>query len=121
MKYLILIVIALFITTGTYATNEIEVYFCDHKTDHEISRELLNSCQELNLNTKDWIIKSFSIGFEANGDFHSIMNSENKLKSKTLDSFKKYAPTKVYLEKVIVVNNIGEEKTLETITLKITD
>ncbi len=121
MKKLTLILSALFLTIGMYAATDIEVSFCDSKNSKKISRETLNSCNVLSLNTKDWKIKSFSIGFEVGGHYYESNNVEGSLSSESKAYFKKLSPTLIYVEKIILLNRSGEEKTLEPQKITITD
>ncbi|MFB0924699.1 MAG: hypothetical protein QMB65_05390, partial [Vicingaceae bacterium] len=120
MKKTTLILAIMFLSIGMYATNDIEVSLCDNKLSKNtvINREALSRCNELTLNTKDWKIKSFSLGYLGEGNYIESTLSENTISEKTANSLKKYAPSKIYIEQIIIVNRTGEEKRLESISLK---
>jgi hypothetical protein len=123
MKKTTLILAIMFLSIGMYATTDIEVSLCDNKLSKNtvINREALSRCNELTLNTKDWKIKSFSLGYLGEGNYIESTLSENTISEKTANSLKKYAPSKIYIEQIIIVNSTGEEKRLESISLKISD
>jgi hypothetical protein len=121
MKKITLILTALFLSVGMYAATDIKVSLCDNQISKTITREALSTCSELNINTKDWKIKSFEVSFESKGNVHVIKNSENRISQDGMSSLKKYAPSKIYIEKILIVNRNGEEKTLDAQTLNITD
>tara|TARA_B100000809_G_C15010044_1_gene484633 strand:- start:153 stop:524 length:372 start_codon:yes stop_codon:yes gene_type:complete len=123
MKKSTLILAIMFLSIGMFATNDIEVSLCDNKISKTkvINREALSRCNELTLNSQDWKIKSFSLGYLGEGNYIESILSENTISEKVATSLKKYSPSKIYIEKIVIVNRKGEEKRLEAISLKISD
>jgi hypothetical protein len=121
MRKITLILTTMFLSIGMYAATDINVSLCDNKDSKTITREALSSCNDLTLNTKDWKIKSFQIGFVSDGNYHEIKNTENRISENGMSSLKKFAPTMIYIEKIIIVNRTGEEKNLGAMKVIITD
>ncbi len=123
MKKTILVLATMFLFTGLYASTDIQVSLFGNKSAETvtISREALSRCNELTLNTKDWKVKSFEIGFVSEGNFTAVKNIENKISDRSMSAIKEHAPSKIYIEKIVIINRSGEQKTLEAFTVKVSD
>lgn len=120
MKKIALTFVALVMTVGMFAENDLKINFCgdDSKTIDE--QELLK-CNELTVNSDVWKIKSLSIGFMSGDDYVEAKLEGNKMTKALTEKIKAVSPEYLYIEKIVLVNNKGEEMKLGHQKLIITE
>ena len=118
MKVFFSLIIASFLATSVFAADDFGVRFCDGNSK-TISEEQFLECDKLTLKSDVWEIKYFTIGVSVGGDYKSLKIIGNSLEGKFPKSLS--AGDKIFLEKIVLVNDNGEEKKMPNQVFTITE
>jgi len=120
MKKIALSIFALILSVSMFAGNDLKISFCDNSSK-TIEEQQLLQCNELVVNSDEWKIKRLSIGFLSGKDYVQLNVEGNKMTKAFMEKLKKASPEYLYIEKILLVNNKGEEMTLKAQKLMITE
>lgn len=118
MRYLIASIFLCF-SLCLYSQNEYIVNICN-KTSNSFSQKELFDCPQLYNENKNWQVESFEMLILIdNTSVIDIQNTGNELNSEMIALIKKYNPNKIFIEKIILINNKGESVRAGSLVIEI--
>jgi len=127
MKKLFVTLLSILAFSTAFSQTNLIISVCngDVKTENPkfntqtISLEKLLTCNELTANIEHYMIQSFQFSITKNKTVYEIKLEGNKFDERMLALLKEHNPDKVYLEKIISINESGEAVNTKDLILMI--
>ena len=113
MKKALIFLSILVISLTSHAQSGIGINFCETlQTTPNVTTltiKQLIECSELTVNNKNYSLDSYSVTIPVSGDVKVLAILGNKFTEKLTSTLKKYNPSKIYFEQVILMDEKGNK------------
>jgi len=117
MKKLSLTTLVLVLSFTAFAQKDLKVEFCS-KSANEIKIIDVINCKIISVNSPDYKVASYSIGFMNGKDYRELKIEDHAITEKVIDALKKYTPDLIYIEQIVLINKQGEKMNAEPVKIK---
>jgi hypothetical protein len=130
MKKIFLTLSAIFLINIAFSQKDIVFEICGTKSELKegkkgpfnaltISQEKLLECLEIKTNQKGVKVVAFSLGMTSSTgkEYYDIKTKGNKISEKMIEKIKEHNPSKIYIEKILTENKLGEASRSGHLTL----